>query len=199
MIRRDGPVMHEARIGPLEELLPHQLARVRDHLQRNVEGRQPLGFVAVSQHLAGRRIDLGMRGHRLALQLPAKIVVAARLERIRIEIVRTPVLLHREQMPGMEEGVGVGRRPVLVPHRRIVGVGIPVHAEESAVGLAFELEPLGADIPAAEVNVAVAEAIHLHHTVAIDVDVVAEQRWITGVGSGSIERPSDRRQFAVIF
>ena len=101
------------------------------------------GVVAEEHHLAGDRIDLRMRGEGPG-DGAAIIAIAARLERVRLDLGRQMAFLQREQAAAMRDDVGVGDAAVGGVSRRVRQL-LAEAAEQRAAGIVLGLPFGGAD------------------------------------------------------
>ena len=169
----DREIVHHRGGGPLEPLLADQIAvGVGDQIGDVLRG-EPARLVAEEIHIAGVVIDPDMGGDRVAPELPAEIIFADRLQRVRVQLHRPPVLLGGEQLAGVEDGRGVGGAAAgFVLDAGIVRIGIAVAAVERAARLAVVLQPLGQHVAALIIDMAVLDPEHRDHAVAGNVGVL---------------------------
>ena len=133
-----------------------------------------------------------MRGEGPAGELAVEgVVVVQRRQRQRIHGHRRAVFLQREQLARVEDHMGVGGAAADPLHRRVIGVGIAVHAEQRLAGRLLRLEALGAHIAGLQIHMPVGEAEHGDMAFAIKRNVVGELRRVLEVRPHAIERPVD--------
>ena len=87
----------------------------------------------------------------------------------------------------MPDDVGVRRAGIAILGEGIARVTIAVTAEERAAVFLLHQVSLGADVAAAKVNVAVVEAEHDDHALAVDEDIVASHRRILAIRAAAIK------------
>ncbi len=130
-----------------------------------------------------------MGGEGLALDSAVEVVPAQRLQAVGVQGVGQPVLLHRQELARVHHHIGVGQGAVLAGHRRVVGEGVAVLAEQGAASGLLQGVLLGAHEADPEIHSPAAEAEHRHHPVAVVVDVVAVQGRMPEVRAAAVEGP----------
>lgn len=151
----------------------------------------PTGLVREADHLARVRVELGVRRKRRRDDLALKVVAAERLERDGVHGERRTVLLGREQHAAPEGDVGVARGAHDAPDRLVVRPRIAVPPEQAAPRRRLGAEPVRPDVPLLEVGVAPPDAHRRHGAVAVEVDVVLEERREPLVRLDAVEGPVD--------
>ncbi len=169
-------VVHHAVVGNLEPHLLDLLPGRRDLVIDDVLGQQALRRIAEGAHVAGVRVDLGVGGEGGAGHLAVEVPIAEGLHGVGIHGHGRGVFLHPEQQAAIEVGVGVGRAAIAPLHGRIVLERVAIGAEQGVAGVAFQLPLVGAAPALLEVHPAVLEAELADHAVAVEGDVVAQQR-----------------------
>ena len=186
-------VVDDADIGHLEAHLVAHLAGPVDGADEEIIRGEARGLVAEGHHLAGERVELRMGGEGLTLPAALEIPGTDGLQRVRIDLVRQPVLLGHEQLAGMNHGGGVGHGAQVgmggIAYRGIIGVGIAVVAVQLVARLAILLQPVRVHEPALEIHLAALEAKAADIAVGIEDGIVGKLRRVIPLVSGAVERP----------
>lgn len=179
----DHEVVDQAGVRGLEPHLVQDPAVGVEDVVRDVPAGQALRLIPEGEHLTGRGVDAGMGGEGRAGDRPVEVPFPVGLQGVGVDPHGAGVLLQDQELPGMEDDVGVRRPAAGAGHGVVVGVGVAVGAEQRAAGGAFQLQLLGLHVAAAVVDVAVGEGEHAQHAVAVEGDVVAGAVGKGGVGS----------------
>jgi hypothetical protein len=155
------------------------------------------GVVAEEHHLAGDRIDLGMRGEGTT-EAAAVIAGAARGQRAGLDFDRRMAFLQRQQAAGMKHDIGVGDAAVAGGRCGSPRQFAAEAAEQRAAGIVFGLPFRGADPAVAVTGAAVLQMKGVQHAVA-DEPVRARHLELR-IGAVAIERAIEvARQLALNF
>src|SRR5262249_29337017 len=123
-------------------------------------------------------------GEASCLQRAAKVPVASRCDRLRVDFERQMRLLAREHLAGVNDDAGIGDATVLAERGRIGRIRITPASEESAMRSAFEQE-LGRLYPAVSIgDAAILNAEGVHHAVAekpMIVLIARRKLWVRAV------------------
>ncbi len=183
IVAGDAPVVEHAVIGQLEPDAVGHPALGADLVVADVPGIEPLGGEAEGDHLAGFGVDLGMGGEGRSRQGPLEVPGAVeRLQGQGIHGHGRGVFAQGQELAGEHHRVGVGQVAVHPLHRRIVGEGVAVAAEQGPAGGALRLEAVGLDIAVLQADPAVLEAEGRDRPVGVERHVVLEPRRILVVG-----------------
>lgn len=187
---------HPRKRRPIPRHLHHPprlpLHRPNRHLLRPVRP-VPATLVRKAHHLPRLRIHLWMRRHRRHAHLPLKVIPPHRLQRLRIHRKRRPVLLHRQQRPPPKDHVGVTRGAHDPAHPLVIRKRIAVPPKQRAPRRGFRDVPVRADVPVQQVCVAGVQPDGGHGAVAVEVDVVGEERGEARVGLDAEEGAGEGR------
>ena len=197
MILGNDEIVHHAGVGRLEPIEPRHHARRVDGSDGEGGGQRPRRVIAEEHHLAGDRIDLGMRRERPA---DAALVVAITkpVQGTGLDLGRQMAFLQRQQAAAVEDDVGVGDAAVLGDVCRRIGQLAAEAAEQRAAGVMLGLPFRGADPAVAVAGAAVFEVEGVQHAVADEP--VRARRLELWVGAVAIERAVEpARQLAGYF
>ena len=185
MIFGDDEVVHHAGIGRFETIEPRHHAGCIDRSKGEGRGQRTGGIVTEEHHLAGDRIDLGMRGERTG-DGALVVAIASSIERIRLDLGRQMALFERQQAAGVKDDVGVGDAAVLRGRSRRIRQLAAKTAEQRAAGVMLGLPFRGADPAIPVAGAAVFEMEGVQHAVADEP--VRARRVELRVGAVAIKR-----------
>ena len=131
-------------------------------------------------------IDLGVSRQTHCRDRSAKIGACASGQRVLIDLIGQIVFLEYRQFAGMEHQAGIGRAPVHVLRFGSVGVAVAIATEQRPLGLLLR-QKAGVSHPTAAIrHLTVGKTELMHHALAIDEDVVREQRGVLTVRTAAI-------------
>jgi hypothetical protein len=113
----------------------------------------------------------------------AEVPGSHRRQRRRVQLHGALRLLQGQKAAAVPQHGGVGGAVVPAGHGGVVGKGVAVGAEQGPARRPLERQLLGAHVARLQVGMAVLEAHHVHHAVAVEEDVGAQQRRVLRVGA----------------